>query len=305
MEEKQVSRTALLSAYIRGYHSEHVNPKIFNDSLANKLLKVEERNSFDQYLLTGIKAFNPKLAASFPDEATALAFTMQMIYGPPQILSRAPYTEDLLEEAIKHGVCQYIILGAGLDSFAFRHTEMLDQLQLFEVDHPATQNFKLHRLEELKWEIPPQMHFVPVDFAKESLAPALTHTSYDPKALSFFSWLGVTYYLSYDAVLSTLRSIADISPVGSIVVFDYLDTDAFDLDKAAPRVKGMLLSAKQIGEQMNVGFNPSSIKEDLKKVGLHLREDLSPSDIQSRYFQGRMDKYYALEHLHFACAVVE
>lgn len=141
---------------------------------------------------------------------------------------------------------------------------MIEQLQLFEVDHPATQNFKFHRLAELKWEILPQMHFVPVDFTQESLAAALFHTFYDTTALSFFSWLGVTYYLSYDVVLSTLRSIADISPVGSIVVFDYLDTDAFDLDKAAPRVKGMLLSAKQIGEQMNAGFNPSLYLQNME-----------------------------------------
>ena len=170
-----------------------LTPKYLMTFWLKSCLKLRNGNSFDQYLLASLKAFNPKLAASFSDEATALAFTMQTMYGPPQILSRASYTEDLLEEAIKQGVCQYIILGAGLDSFAFRHTEMLEQLQLFEVDHPATQNFKLHRLEELKWEIPPQMHFVPVDFTQESLAAALSHTSYDTTALSFFSWLGVTY----------------------------------------------------------------------------------------------------------------
>ena len=305
MKENQESRTALLTAYLRGYHSEHVNPKIFDDFMANKILTVEERNSFDQYILSGLKAFDPKLAASFPDEATALAFSMQIIAGSPQVLSRARFTEDLLEEAVKQGIKQYVILGAGLDTFAFRHPEILEQLQVFEVDHPDTQNYKLHRLEELKWEIPPQMHFVPVDFTKESLATALTSASYDPTALTFFNWLGVTYYLSYDVVLSTLSTIADISSAGSIVVFDYLDTDAFDSEKAAPRVKGMLFAAQQMGEKMNIGFNPSSLMDELNKVSLNLQENLGPSDIQARYFQGRPDKYYALEHLHLASVKVK
>ena len=131
MEKDQASRTALLSAYLRGYHSEHVNPKVFNDFLANKLLTSEERDLFDKFVLSGLMAYDPKLAASFPDEATALAFAMQLIPGPPQILSRARFTEDLLKEAVKQGLKQYIILGAGLDTFAFRRPEMLEQLQLF------------------------------------------------------------------------------------------------------------------------------------------------------------------------------
>lgn len=305
MKENQASRTALFSAYLRGYHSEHVNPKIFNDFLANKLLTSAERNSFDKFVLSGLTAYDPKLAASFPDEATALAFTMQLIPGPPQILSRARFTEDLLEEAVKQGTKQYILLGAGLDTFAFRKTEMLEQLQVYEVDHPATQNFKLHRLSELKWEIPIQMHFTTADLTKEKLADALTRTSYDTTTLSFFNWQGVTYYLSYDEVLSTLKNITDISPVGSLVVFDYLDIDALDSDKAASRIQGMIYGAKQMNEPIKTGFNPSTFEMELNKIGLHLREDLSPSDIQSRYFQGRTDKYHALEQLHIACAEVK
>lgn len=301
MEEDQESRTALYSAYFRGYHSKHVSPKIFNDFLANKLLTIEERNLFDKLGLSGLTAYDPKLAASFPDEASALAFITQSLPGPPQILSRARYTEDILEEAVQQGVKQYVILGAGMDTFAFRRKDILEQLEVFEVDHPATQRSKLHRINQLNWEIPPQLHFVGVDFSKESLAEALKLTSYDTKLLSFFSWLGVTYYLTYDEVLSALRNIVDISPVGSIVVFDYLDSDAFDSGKAAARVQAMMYGAKQMGEEMKLGLNPSLLAEELTTIGLRLREDLGPSDIQSHYFHGRTDKYYALEHLHIAC----
>lgn len=182
---------------------------------------------------------------------------------------------------------------------------MLQQLQVYEVDHPATQRFKLHRLSELKWEIPSQLHFVTADLTKEKLAEAIKRTPYDTTNLSFFNWQGVTYYLSHDEVLSTLSNIADISPAGSLVVFDYLEIDALDSGKAAPRIQGMIYGAKQMNEPIKTGFDPSTLDMELNKIGLHLREDLSPSEIQSRYFRERTDKYYALEQLHIACAEVK
>lgn len=304
MIEYQASRTALFSAYLRGYHNENVNPKIFNDFLANKLLTAEERNSFDKFVLSGLVAFDQKLASSFPDEASALAFTMQIIPGPPQILSRARFTEDILEEVIKQGAKQYVLLGAGLDTFAFRKTEMLKQLQVYEVDHPATQDFKLKRLSELKWEIPNQLHFVKADLTKDKLADILNRTSFDTSTLSFFNWQGVTYYLTHDEVLSTLGNIANISPAGSLIVFDYLHIDALSSDKAAPRIQGMIYGAKQMNEPIKSGFEPSTFEKELNKIGLRFREDLSPSEIQKRFFYGRTDKYYALEQLHIACVEV-
>lgn len=305
MAQKEVSRTALYSAYFRGYHSAHDNPKIFNDYLANDLLTNEERNLFNKLGLSGLTAYDPKLATSFSDKASAIAFITKILPGPPQILSRARYTEDLLEEAIKEGIKQYVILGAGMDTFTFRRTDMLEKLDVFEVDHPATQASKIQRIKELNWDIPPQMHFASADFNKVGLATELMQSAYDHTKLSFFSWLGVTYYLSYETFLATLREISSISPVGSKMVFDYLDTDAFDPDKAAQRVQAMMYGANQMGEPMTLGLDPSSLAEELSKVGFSVYEDLSPTDIQKLYFQERTDKYYALEHLHIACVEVK
>lgn len=140
-------------------------------------------------------------------EASALAFLMQMVYGPPQILSRASYTEDFLRDYIKQGLKQYIILGAGMDTFAFRCPEMLERLQLFELDHPATQSFKLRRLKELKWEIPSQMHFIPVDLTRESLASALKNISYD-SVISTLKILLTLLVQRWNKILeNTLKSI--------------------------------------------------------------------------------------------------
>jgi methyltransferase (TIGR00027 family) len=90
-----------------------------------------------------------------------------------QLFCRARYAEETLEKAILQGVKQYVILGAGLDTFAFRRPDLLEKLEVFEVDYQATQDFKLHRLAELGWEIPAELHFIPVDFTKENLTIAL------------------------------------------------------------------------------------------------------------------------------------
>jgi O-methyltransferase involved in polyketide biosynthesis len=102
-----------------------------------------------------------------------------------------------------------------------------------------------------------------------------------------------------------LRSIAGIAPAGSAIVFDYLDTDAFVPERAAVRVKRMQEAVRRSGEPMQTGFDPSTLAADLARIGLRLQENLSPAEIQDRYFQGRTDGYRAFEHVHFAWAVVE
>lgn len=303
---KKTSFTAQGLAYMRAYHAMHDNPKIFDDSLASHLFTEDERSFFENAWSQVPKLYDPERAASLPDRAAAIAWTLQTITsGPSMTLGRSRYTEDSLEEAVGQGVKQYVILGAGLDTFAFRKPEMLEQLQVFEVDHPATQAFKRHRIAELGWEQPAQLHFVPVDFEQESLAAAITRSSYDPQALSLFSWLGVTYYLTREAVFATLCSIADIASPGSAVILDYLDVDAFIPDRTAKRVQRMLGEAQFLGESMKTGFDPSKLAADLASLGLRLYENLSTADIRGRYFQGRTDGYHACEHVHFAWAVVE
>ncbi len=305
MEKNHVSRTALSTAYMRFYHAQNDEPKIFDDFLAYNMLPEEIRTLLEQHLARNIQLIDPARAASCPDIETSMVWSMQAMATPPIVLSRARYTEDCLEEACRQGVKQYVILGAGMDTFAFRHPELIRQLQVFEVDHPATQTFKCNRLTELGWEQPEHLHFIPVDFTQESLSTALTRSSYDPKIPSFFSWLGVTMYLTIESVFATLSSIVDIAPAGSTVIFDYLDTDAYIPDKAAKRVQVMIENVRQLGEPMIAGFDPAVIATDLAHIGLRLQEDLSPSDIQERYFQGRKDGYYACEHVHIARAVVE
>jgi methyltransferase (TIGR00027 family) len=303
MPENQVSITALITAFARAYHSKYDSPKIFDDFLAPKLFTPEEQAYFGQNLAKSLEFFDPEFAASCPDQVTALARVMQ-IQNAPVTLSRSRYTEDSLETAVKQGVQQYVILGAGLETFAFRRPEMVKQLRIFEVDHPATQNYKKQRIAQLGWNIPEQLHFVPVDFSKDNPATALRESGYDPRKSSFFSWLGVTIYLTRQAVLDTLQAIAGMAPAGSIVIFDYLDTDAFIPERTEKSIQLMQEMVRRAGEPIKTGFDPETLARELATLGLHLEENLEPSVIEAHYFKGRTDDYHAKAHFHFGRAIV-
>lgn len=305
MLENQVSLTALMTAYIRAYHAMYDNPKIFDDFLAYSFIPKERRQLIEQGLANFLPKNDTEQDTPCTELAAKLANVMQSLAGTPNVLSRSRYTENKLKQAIGRGVKQYGILGAGMDTFAFRHPELLERIHVFEVDHPDTQDFKQQRVKELGWKISTQLHFVPADFTKDSLEEALLQESYDPKALSFFSWLGVTMYLTRDEIFNTLRTIKKLAPSGSTVIFDYMDTDSFIPEKVAPRVQMGMFLAQQAGEPMKTGLDPSNLAADLADIGLHLLENLSPSEIGERYFQGRTDNYYPCEHVHFAMAVLE
>lgn len=302
MKENQASFSAMMTAYIRAYHSMYDTPKIFDDFLAYYLIPQEVRALIEQGLRREKQISDTEHTVLPSDQTTTFA----SLTKTTNILSRARYTEDALEELVRQGVKQYVILGAGMDTFAFRRPELMDCLEVFEVDHPATQNFKLLRLAELGWKHSAHLHFVPVDFTKENLATALTRSSaYDPNIKSFFSWLGVTMYLTREDVFATLRSITDIAPEGSAVIFDYLDSDAFTPGKLSPGMQKKQEIFRKLGEKMITGFNPSTLDKDIAGLGLSLHENLSPEDIEKLYFQGREDGHHAPEHGHIAYAIVK
>jgi methyltransferase (TIGR00027 family) len=332
MGKNKSSYSASIITYCRAYHAMHDEPKIFDDFLAGHLLTDEQRTKFDAmiyksnkalYYIGSRKTFSsiiklllprrfkrtfeaiaPKDLNLISSPTSAVDWYMHAHGALALAVSRARYTEDNLVEAVGKGVRQYVILGAGMDTFAFRCPALMDKLQVFEVDHPATQTVKRQRITELSWEIPQTLHFVPVDFTHQRLDEELKNSWYDPKILGFFNWLGVTYYLPRETILATLRKVAAIAPKGSTVIFDYLDTDAFDPAKVAPRGQWFLWSHKT-GETMKSGFDPSTLSHELAALGLRLEENLSPSDIEKLYFQDHPGNYHAQEHAHFACAVVE
>lgn len=167
MEANQVSKTAMGTAFMRAYHTAHDHPRIFDDFLAQQLLTAEELRIIEERHLAAFQRFYPAGAASCPDCASALAGWMQGNCAPALVFSRARYTEDILETAVRQQeVKQYVILGAGMDTFALRRPDLVEQLQVFEVDHPATQAHKRQRLQGAGRQLPHQLQFIPVDFRR-------------------------------------------------------------------------------------------------------------------------------------------
>jgi methyltransferase (TIGR00027 family) len=304
MQANQVSKTAKGTAFMRAYHAAHDHPKIFDDFWAQHMITAEEYRESAARHLRAFQKFHPDQAASCADQRLALATWMQNAGAPAIVLGRARYTEDILDEAVEAGVQQYVILGAGMDTFALRRPDILERLNVFEVDHPATQAHKRQRLHLAGHRPSARQHFIPVDFTRENLATALARSAYNPQALSFFSWLGVTYYLTREALFTTFGAIAASAPRGSTIIFDYLEAEAFIPEKAARRVSIMIEIVERVGEPMITGFDPSTLAKELAGVGLRLLEDLSPAEIETRFFAGRTDDYHACEQAHFARAVV-
>lgn len=204
-----------------------------------------------------------------------------------QLVTRSRYAEDRLEEAMERGVAQYVILAAGLDSFALRRPDLVDRLRVYEVDHPATQAGKRERMSLLSAPTPGNLDLVPFDFEREGLGEALARSTFDPERPAFFSWLGASYYLSRPAIRATFAVVA-AAAVGSELVFDYwnpLPRSVFDralLDAIRFGVAGQ-------GEPMHSFFRSEALAALVEEAGLEMVENLDADAIQRSYLSGRRD----------------
>jgi len=200
--------------------------------------------------------------------------------------ARSRYAEDELTAAVAHGATQYVVLGAGLDTYAYRNVH--SRLRVFEVDHPATQAWKRKQLDDAGIPVPSSLTFVPTDFEEQSLRSALEDSGFQAGEISFFSWLGVTPYLTPEAALATLAFIGSL-PTGSGVVFDYA-VERSSLDPVEQMAMDALASrVARAGEPFRLFLDPRALNRMLKNAGFHEVEDLGPADIDERYFAGRTD----------------
>jgi methyltransferase (TIGR00027 family) len=182
-----------------------------------------------------------------------------------------------------------VILGAGLDTFAYRSPHATAGLKVFEVDHPATQEWKRRQLQAARIPIPQELTFTPLDFERQSLADGLRADGFRPDQPSFFSWLGVTMYLTRETMLATMNQISSTTPAGSLVVFDYMTPPASR--NVLHRLVFRLLAARLArgGEPWRGFHTPQSLGADLKTAGFAQTEDMGPEDINARFFKGRKD----------------
>lgn len=185
---------------------------------------------------------------------------------------RARYTETRLEERMHEGVRQYVILGAGWDTFVFRRPDLLTNLRVFEVDHPATQRHKRRRLAARRMQPPPNLTYVPLDFEREHLASALRQAGLDPQCPTFVGWQGVSYYLGERAVLGIFDALAQACRADLDVVFDYIDQAYFETPSARRRSRALRWAIRIGAEPFRSGFTPARIETELAERGYRLAD---------------------------------
>lgn len=277
MQSHTASVTAKICAYLRGIEAGN-SKKIFNDYLAMDLLSKKERADMSE------------LTREYQDTAALQAMT-----SVP--LSRSAWAEGHLAcfaQGRTH--LQYLILGAGLDTFAWRNRNR--GIRVFEVDHPATQKDKKSRIQSLHWQSKAETFFTGVNFGYDDLNSRLLEDGFDPALPTLISILGVSYYLPFAAFADTLSSLSKLLRGPARILFDYQHKDFDDFSGS----RSLSAFTALFGERMAAGYQPYEIFNLLEKLGWHHSEHLAPQDIEKRYFASRHDGLHAFESVHFLAA---
>jgi methyltransferase (TIGR00027 family) len=302
MKQNESSITSLISAFGRAYHCQYDTPLIFDDYIAKELITPQEFSDIRENMIQGIHFFNPEMAHQCKNDPDKILKWITQVQLSPITLARAAYCEHVLLHEVTLGLKQVVILGAGMDTFALRHPELEDTLELFEVDYPATQQFKKERLHQAKLNIPGNLHFVPMDFTRKPSNEGLTNGGLE-KLKTLVTLLGVSYYLTKKDLSNLIEHVFANLPIGSSIVLDYADEHLFEEKGRFNRVENMVKMAAMGGEPMQSCFTYEEMERLLADAGLLIYEHLSPEDIQDRYFSNRTDDLSAFETNHFIHAV--
>ncbi|KAA6452074.1 class I SAM-dependent methyltransferase [Bacillus swezeyi] len=303
MKRDESSLTSFISAFGRAYHSQFDEPKIFDDHIAKDLISQHEFHDIKENMIQGIQFFNKDIAEKFKGDKEEILKWITQIQLSPTPLARAAYLEQVLHYEIQLGAEQYVILGAGLDTFCFRHPELKNNLDIFEIDHPATQAFKKKRLDEAHFEIPSHLHLISKDFTNDFSYQDLIDTGFHCNKKTFFSLLGVSYYLTKEENVRLMQHVMADVPSGSSIVFDYADENLFKEKGISNRVENMVKMAAASGEPMKSCYSYHEMEKMLGKSGLLIVEHLSPAEIHELYFKDRNDYLAAFETIHYIHAI--
>jgi methyltransferase (TIGR00027 family) len=258
MNPNDPSRTALVVARQRAAHQLLDHGSILHDSFAMKILQEDEKDVL-------------QFANQHPVASIGRLFTA----------ARSRIAEDALSRAVERGIRQIVILGAGLDTFALRNPHCALQLRLYEVDHRATQEWKVQRLAEAQIPPPPWLILVPVDFERDDLGEKLAAAGFQQHSPAFFTWLGVVPYLTQDAIDRTLDYMSSIQD--SEVVFDYLEPPEAFSEELRQKEKERTEQLKKMDERSVSRFDPAGIEAVLRKHGFGVVGDTSYREIAARF----------------------
>jgi methyltransferase (TIGR00027 family) len=262
METGKASRTALRVAIRRAAHQLMETPRVLDDPIAVPLLGPSYARDMERAMHPVARDFRAFMAA------------------------RSRYVEDRLAEAVASGITQYVILGAGLDTFAYRNP--FPVLRVFEVDFPATQEWKHAMLHDAAIAVPVNLTFVPLDFERKTLADGLAEAGFDATRPAFFGWLGVVPYLTQAAFRATLAAVAAL-PRGTGISFDY----AFSPETLSPQRRKVfdVLSERvaAAGEPFRLFFTPETMESELRTAGFHQIHQVDSRHLNDIYFHARAD----------------
>ena len=262
MQTGKASRTALRVAIRRAAHQVIDRPRVLDDPIAVPLIGPGFERDME-------RAMHP----------VARDFRLFMA-------SRSRYAEDRLAAAVARGVTQYVVLGAGLDTFAYRNP--FAGLRVFEVDFPATQQWKHELLAEAKIGIPGNLTYVPLDFEHKTLAEGLAEAGFDAGAPAYFGWLGVVPYLTLDAFRSTLETIGKL-PAGTGVSFDYVFSPETLSAKRRVIFDTLAKRVEAAGEPFRLFFAPDELEKELRRARFSRVEQVDSDGMNELYFKDRED----------------
>jgi methyltransferase (TIGR00027 family) len=279
MEEREASQTAIMTAIFRAAH--HVldgDPKILNDPISIGLVDGSSEGDIRSQ------------AEKWQEPRRARARS--------RVVVRSRFAEDQLTAAFKDGIRQYIILGAGLDTFAYRQPDWASELLIIEVDQPASQQYKAECLKKRGLAIPENTLLCPIDFEHTTLAEGLRTTAYDFQAPTFFSWLGVTQYLTRPAIESVFQFVLSL-PSSSRIVFTFRLPSSEQEDTLAEKDIPELR-----GEPRFSYFEPDEMLTWLYELGFSRVFHLSPEVCEQLYFADRTDGLPISHSIQSMCAYV-
>jgi len=201
------------------------------------------------------------------------------------LVARCRYMDDYLQKCIEDGIQQLVILGAGLDSRAYRFEQLVGHVKVFEVDHPATQLVKQDKLRKIFGSLPEQATYVPVDFNEETLQKLFEY-GYDRKLKTLFIWEGVVHYLTAEAVDRTLDFVVKNSGSESSIVFDYIFLSALTANHQRREVERMQRARRFTGEGLTFGIEEGKVEEFLSRRGFTHIHNMTGADLKKMYFTG-------------------
>jgi len=272
MRQNQSSLTAMGIAVLRAVETEKpVGEGICHDPLARKFIPSWFYHPMKLFITTGYAEMRGKGIIGL-------------------IVGRCRYIDDLLSDELDQGLQQLVILGAGFDSRAYRFDRLTSGVKVFEVDHPATQQAKVKKLEQFLGPagLPKNVTFVPIDFTREALEVHLTECGYDDRACTLFIWEGVTMYLDLPSVDSTLAFVAHHSAPGSVIVFDYMYQGLLEgKAKGHSEISSMRRYRGFSNEVLKFGIEENKIEPFMVGRGFHHVTNVSSADLHALYFTGK------------------